>query len=399
MIFKVLAKALQFFHRIFHRNSARLRAGIFISALMFLLSGCATPQFDALRAQFPPDLPRHIELDNVPYFAQEAHQCGPATLAMAFGAAGIAIEPQQLEAEVYLPEKLGSLQVEMLAATRRHALLAYEIEPQLNALLAEIAAGRPAIILENLGLSWYPVWHYAVAIGYDIDRAEIILRSGPERRQALPLKTFEHTWARSQYWAMLALPPGQLPARADATRYVAAALALEQTQQIRAANLAYTAAMQRWPDSLNASMGAGNTAYALGDFAAAETAFRYATIAHADSGSAFNNLADTLAQQKKFKSALAAIEHAIQLGGPQLEIFLQTQREIESALSVQRAEQRAAQKAAQQTAKLAAKTPTKKDAKPTPKKSRTALQKKLIAKKKSISKKKNRHPSPARSDR
>lgn len=272
----------------------------------------------------------------MPYYAQEAHQCGPATLAMAFGAAGVSIEPQQLEADVYLPEKLGSLQVEMLAATRRHGLLAYELDPQLNALLTEMAAGRPAIILENLGLSWYPVWHYAVAIGYDIDRAELILRSGPERRQALPMKTFEHTWSRSQFWAMLALPPNQMPARADEDRYIAAALALEQTKQLGAANLAYKTAMQRWPSNLNASMGSGNTAYALGDFAAAENAFHHATLAHPESGAAFNNLADTLAQQKKFKQALAAAQRAVQIGGPQTDVFLQTQKEIEAKLKAQR---------------------------------------------------------------
>lgn len=313
-------------------QNARIRVGIFVFALTIFLQGCATPQFDALRAQFPPELPRHIELDNVPYYAQEAHQCGPAALAMAFAAAGVAIEPQQLEADVYLPEKLGSLQVEMLATTRRHALFAYELDPQLNALLTEIAAGRPAIILQNLGLSWYPVWHYAVVIGYDIDHEELILRSGPERRQALPMRTFEHTWGRSQFWAMLALPPNQIPAHVDEERYIAAALALEQTQQARAANLAYTAAMQRWPDNLNASMGAGNTAYALGDFAAAENAFRHATLTHPESGAAFNNLADTLAQQKKFDPALLAARHAVELGGDLHDVFLQTQTEIEAKL-------------------------------------------------------------------
>lgn len=316
-------------------QNARICAGIFIFALSLLLQGCATPQLDVLRAQFPPELPRRVELDQVPYFAQEAYQCGPATLAMVFGSAGVAVEPQQLEAEVYLPDKLGSLQVEMLAVTRRHGLLAYTLEPQLNVLLAEVAAGRPAIVLQNLGLNWYPVWHYAVVIGYDIDRNEIILRSGPERRQVLALKTFEHTWARSNYWAMLALPPHELPVHADSDRYIAAALALEQTRQWRAAFLAYTTATQRWPNNLNANMGAGNSAYALGDFAAAETAFRQATIAHPESGAAFNNLADTLARQKKFDQALAAAQQAVHLGGDTRSLFLQTQQEIEAKINAQ----------------------------------------------------------------
>ncbi len=315
-------------------RNARLAAGIFVCALSVWLAGCATPQVDALQRQLPAQFPQRTELQQVPYFAQDAYQCGPSTLAMAFGAAGVAVEPQQLEAEVYIPAKLGSLQIEMAAATRRQGLLAYPIEPQLDALLAEIAAGRPAIVLQNLGLSWYPVWHYAVAIGYDLDRDEIILRSGPEPRQALPLKTFEHTWARSNYWALLALPPDQLPARADAQRYIEAALALEQTRQPHAARRAYLTAMQRWPDNFAASMGAGNTAYALGDFAAAESAFAHAVRLHPDAGAALNNLADTLAQQQKFDAALEAARHAVQLGGKQREIFEQTLREIEAKQAV-----------------------------------------------------------------
>ena len=316
-------------------ENARRIAGIFIFALAVLLQGCAAPQTTALRAQFPAELPHRVELDNVPYYAQEAHQCGPATLAMAFGAAGKQIEPQQLEPQVYLPDKLGSLQVEMLAATRRNGLLAYELQPQLRVLLAELAAGHPVIVFQNLGLSWYPVWHYAVAIGYDAEHEELLLRSGAQRRQSMPLTTFEHTWARSNYWAMLALPPGQIPASADAESYVNAALALEQTRQLDAAQRAYSAAMQRWPDHLNASMGAGNTAYALGKFAVAEQAFRHATRQHPEAGAAFNNLADTLAQQKKYKPALAAAQRAVQIGGEQRDIFLQTQREIEAKIKAQ----------------------------------------------------------------
>ncbi|HEY3699293.1 MAG TPA: PA2778 family cysteine peptidase [Spongiibacteraceae bacterium] len=343
-------------------QNARCFAGIFIFTLTFLLQGCATPQTAALRAQFPTNLPRQAELESVPYYAQEAHQCGPASLAMAFGAAGKTIDPQQIEPQVYLPDKLGTLQVEMLAATRRNGLLAYELDPQLSALLGEIAAGHPVIILQNLGLSWYPVWHYAVAIGYDFEREQLILRSGPERRQAMPLTTFEHTWARSNYWGMLILPPYQMPAHAEEERYIAAALALEQTKQIDAAHLAYAAAMQHWPNNLNASMGAGNTAYALGHFSTAESAFRNAAQHHPESGAAFNNLADTLAQQKKYKPALAAARRAVQIGGDQRATFVQTLHEIETKVAAQTPPKKVSQKSVVKKQIAATKSAAKKSA-------------------------------------
>src|ERR1039458_6628715 len=195
-------------------RNARFLVGVFI----LCLGACANPPQTRLVLGSPPvSLPRHAELSEVPFFAQEAFQCGPASLSMSLNAAGIAVTPETLKPELYLPDRHGSLQVEMLAATRRHGATAYQLAPELNDMLREIAAGTPVVVLQNLAFGWYPVWHYAVAIGYDLDHAEIILRSGPEQRQILPMKTFEYTWARSGYWAMVALPPGKIPETAEET--------------------------------------------------------------------------------------------------------------------------------------------------------------------------------------
>lgn len=313
---------------------ARRRTGRLLAAglLLLTLAGCATVQTDQLRAAPPPGLPARIELTSVPYHAQEAHQCGPASLAMAMGAVGREVTPQQLEPQVYLPGREGSLQIEMLAATRRHDLVAYELAPSLADLLSEVAAGNAPIVLQNLAFSWYPVWHYAVVIGYDLDQRSVILRSGPQSRQVLSLGTFENTWKRSQYWAMVALPPQRLPATAQQGRYVEAAVALEKSGTPAAARAAYQTALARWPEDLSARIGLGNTAYALGDLRAAEQAFRAATRSHPESAIAFNNLADTLARQKRYKEALAAARQAVRLGGPQQAAFAQTLEQIQSRL-------------------------------------------------------------------
>ena len=79
--------------------------------------------------------------------------------------------------QVYLPERKGSLQVEMLAAARRHGMVSYQLAPRFEDLLREIAAGTPVIVLQNLGV-FSGGWHYAVAIGYDYDSGQLILRSG-----------------------------------------------------------------------------------------------------------------------------------------------------------------------------------------------------------------------------
>jgi tetratricopeptide (TPR) repeat protein len=243
---------------------------------------------------------------------------------MAFGAAGKPIEPEALGSQVYLPGRQGSLQVEMLAATRRNGLLAIELKPSLPDLLAEIAAGNPVIVLQNLGFDWYPVWHYAVAIGYDLDEGSVTLRSGRERRSEVPIAAFERTWARGGHWAMLALPPGRMPASVADADYLNAVARLERAGSLDAAQAAYEHALDRWPGNLVALVGLGNTAYRLGNLEGAEQAFRRATLAHPLSVAAHNNLAQTLMDLGRDDEALAEARFAVGLGGPLEEVSVRT---------------------------------------------------------------------------
>jgi tetratricopeptide (TPR) repeat protein len=284
------------------------------AALLLLLAGCAT-QTRALLAT-PRSGPHQQELSSTPFYAQERYQCGPAALAMLLGAAGIDTSPEALVHEVYLPGREGSLQIELQAAGRRHGALTVPIESRLDALLAELDAGHPVLVLQNLSLPIAPMWHYAVAIGYDIDRSEVILRSGTTRRMTMPLSTFEHTWSRSGFWGMVALAPGQLPATTKLTALQAALVAYEKVAPPQSVQLAYRAALQRWPDTLALQLGLGNSAYAGGDRAAAAEAFRSAAAAHPNNGAAFNNLAVVLGELGQLDEARAAAQTAIGLGGP-----------------------------------------------------------------------------------
>ena len=187
-------------------------------------------------------MPTRAELTAVPFYAQQDYQCGPAALATALNAGGVAVTPQQLTPQVYLPQRQGSLQVEMLASARRHGMIAYPLAPRLRDLLTEVAAGHPVVVMQNLAFSWHPLWHYAVVVGYDLAHAEIILRSGRSRRLIMSLTTFEHTWRRAEYWAMLAVPPNQVPARAEEVPYLNALVALETSGQARSAVRAYRSA-------------------------------------------------------------------------------------------------------------------------------------------------------------
>jgi tetratricopeptide (TPR) repeat protein len=295
-------------------------AGIFLLGL----AGCAAPQLQALLGRDSAGIPQRAEFDAVPFYSQEDYQCGPAALAMVLSAAGKAIEPEALRPQVYLPDRHGSLQIEMLAAARRNGFVAIELAPNLSDLLAEIAAGNPVIVLQNLALDWYPAWHYAVAIGYDLKARRITLRSGTERRLPMPLDTFEHTWRRSGYWAMLALPPRRFAASVAVGDYLGAVARLEKAGPTASAREAYESALQRWPDDLTALIGLGNTAHRAGDLEAAEQTFRRAALVHPRSAAAHNNLAQTLEELDRHDEALAAARVAVGLGGPLEDVSLRT---------------------------------------------------------------------------
>ncbi len=295
--------------------------------VVLMLAGCATPQVALLDARWPVDIPARVELTEVPFFPQEDYECGPAALAMVANAAGVNVTPGVLVEQVYLPGRQGSLQPEMLAATRRQGLLAYPLKPKLEELLREVAAGHPVLVFQNLAFQVYPVWHYAVVMGFDRERHVLLLHSGRTARMEISFFAFERTWARGQYWAMLALKPGQLPATVEPQTYTAAAAALERVSA-RAAQPAFAAALQRWPDQRAALLGVGNTAYTLGQRDDAAKAYRQAVLKHADFADGWNNLAQVLLELNRRKEASQAIARAVALGGERLPAYLALQQEI-----------------------------------------------------------------------
>ena len=299
-----------------------------LPALLLLLAaaGCAAPQ-TARVVESPGGLPRQAEVEGVPFFPQQAYYCGPAALAMALAWSGLEETPESLAPQVYTPGREGTLAPDIVAAARRKGRLAVELR-ELDGLLAEVAAGNPVLVFQNLALDWWPQWHFAVVVGYDLDRRTLILHSGTTERLETALDAFERTWARSGYWALLTLPPDRLPAAIDRGPVLVAAAGLEQAGQYEAAAMVYQSVVRRWPEESAAWIGQGNAWFALQRFADAEDAFRAAIALRPGAPAAWNNLAYALSRQGRRDEAMAAARQAVALAGSEDAVYRDTLEEV-----------------------------------------------------------------------
>jgi len=300
---------------------------VLLSCAGILFSGC-TGLNKSVMLEIAGNVPPRVEIETVPFYFQKAYQCGPAALAMVLNWSGLPISSEDLTAEVFTPGLKGSLQSAMVSSVRRNGRIAY-VFAGLSDLFAEVAAGHPVIVLQNLGLSWYPVWHYAVVVGYDLAEKYVILRSGDIRRKLMSFRVFEKTWARSNYWGLLILQSNQLPASVKEDLFLKALLGLEEARQFRAAIDGYQMALTQWPRNLTALIGIGNCYYALGELEKAEAVLRKAIRFHPKSGPAFNNLAQIFLEQGRKQEALEAAKKAVSLGGPMRSAYQETLEEIE----------------------------------------------------------------------
>ncbi|MGR2737565.1 PA2778 family cysteine peptidase [Billgrantia sp. Q4P2] len=294
-------------------KNARLAGVLLLSLWLLILTGCATTP--RLAESTEQALPRQAWIEGVPFHAQRDYQCGPASLAMVLNHDGVDVAMESLIPQVFIPGREGSVQPEMLATVRRHGRIPFVLNDSFDALLTEIAAGHPVVVMQNLSLPAWPMWHYAVAIGYDLDAEEMVLHSGEEAERIESFRRFDATWARSGRWAFAALPPGELPSAIGEQRALQAIADFEQVQGADAVLPAWEAFIERFPGSGMGYFALGNARHAAGDAPGAIAAFR-ASVAHRDDlGVAWLNLGLLLGAQGETDEARQALGRAADLPG------------------------------------------------------------------------------------
>ncbi len=291
-----------------------------------LISGCTTVA-DHLLPKQPQDQASDIVLQ-VPFFDQAAFYSGPAALSMVANFYILPIRPGKLHRFKSSPNKTGGLQLEMLATAREIGLQSYHQANDIDSLFNAIDQQRPVIVLQNLAIDAYPVWHYAVVVGYSADRNFVLLHSGRHEYYRAARKTFENTWSRASNWSLMLSPMTDIPEDADIDRVMAAAIDLEHLGHARAAQITYSAALRRWPDYFPAHLGLANSHMQLNEPLAANRAYRKALMLNPHSSQALNNFAYSAAALGCHRSAIDAARCAIEMSQAKSDTIQNTLNEL-----------------------------------------------------------------------
>lgn len=286
------------------------KAALVLLFCAYSLTACTPLQTKQLKSS--PPTPAQVLLD-VPFVPQDPYYCGPATVSMLLQHQGLAADQQTIARSIYLPGRKGTLQAELKAYIRQEGLVAYQVPRQLSELLEEVKLGNPVLALQNLGFNWWPRWHYAVVVGYDVAAGQIILHTGDRQQYRLGLGTFERTWQRGGSWGITALNPNNkdLQVSGDADSLLEALFELDSTQQRPIPSSAYYAVAKQWPQNSLAWFSLGNALYqennsATGRLSALKGFLRAAEL-EPDPGY-YNNLAYTAAElgcTELYKTSLA----------------------------------------------------------------------------------------------
>jgi hypothetical protein len=210
----------------FTRNTSFYAPLLTLLVLFGAIAGCASKPATGMSG-----LPDRVELNSVPYFRGKANHSGAMALAALLRQQGIEITPGLLDKPLHLPEQADKLQASTQRVAREYGMVVYPLDADLRALLTQVAAGFPVLVRYTEGSLFWSEPRYAVVVGYDRFKNNLVLRSAEERRKLMKFSSFESTWRDAGSWAVLIQRPSQLPAEVDRQRWLTAADELSRTGQ------------------------------------------------------------------------------------------------------------------------------------------------------------------------
>ncbi|MDO8746263.1 MAG: C39 family peptidase [Thermodesulfovibrionales bacterium] len=171
-------------------------AYLFFIFLIFFLHSCAIVS----NGNMPESRYNRISCD-VPFYVQEAYQCGPASLAGVMNYWKIDVTPDDIAKEIYGRSAKGTLNIDMVIYPQKKGLLSEQYSGNMKDLEKNIDSGYPLIVLVDYGFWVFQSNHFMVVVGYDEDG--VIVNSGKDKSKFIPEEDFIKTWEKTKFWTLL----------------------------------------------------------------------------------------------------------------------------------------------------------------------------------------------------
>lgn len=233
-----------------------------LAAALAGLAACAHVPTAPVGELLDAERPRAVR-NEVAFIPQDPRLCGPTVLKMTVDPLRPGIPFAVYKSMSFREREQGTSKSDMTAAVRRLGLAPYRVT-EARGLLRASADGRPVIVFQNLGLSWWSAWHFALLVGYDAGKDAVLLHSGTTPYLETPFREFDRTWSGGGSWALIATEPSDIPAEAPFDEAMDNAMVFEGLGQDRAAEALYGAMASRWPARFEPHLGLTNLFYRQG---------------------------------------------------------------------------------------------------------------------------------------
>lgn len=175
---------------------SRRRPYILFLSLPLLFSCAGTPDVRESRGS------RIIE--NVPFYPQEAYQCGPSSLSGVLNYWRVDVSPDEIAQEIYSKTAKGTLNIDMILYAEKRGLKVHHYEGSFEDIKGNIDSGYPVIVMVDYGFWVFQQNHFMVVVGYNEDG--VIVNSGREQFKFIPCKNFLRSWEKTKFWTLLITP-------------------------------------------------------------------------------------------------------------------------------------------------------------------------------------------------
>ncbi len=168
-----------------------------ILVILLVVSGCAGPEVQGKNGKGDVIL-------SVPFFPQDAYQCGPVSLAEVFNFWGSEVNPQEIAGDIFNARLNGTLSMDMLLYPRRAGFRAAAYKGGMEDIRDKIQKGYPLIVMVDFGFFVIEKNHFMVIVGYNNDG--IFAHSGKEKEEFFSYGKLERIWKKTDYWTLLIEP-------------------------------------------------------------------------------------------------------------------------------------------------------------------------------------------------